>query len=76
MSKFRFLRLVIVVACALVVTEAAAKVYRAGLAGGFINSYDGNSYHTTSIPDIGYFSGPIAGLEKSSNVSRVCHFSF
>ena len=42
-----------VVAAAL---SAQATVYRAGLKGGFINSYDGNNYTTVTIPDTGVFA--------------------
>ena len=33
--------------------SANAAVHRAGLKGGFINSYDGNNYTTATIADIG-----------------------
>ena len=48
---------------------AQATVYRAGLKGGFINSYNGDTYTTATIADIGVFTGPIAGTNRSSNVS-------
>ncbi len=39
---------------------AQAKVYRAGLKGGYITTYDGGKYHTVEIPDIGVFSNVLA----------------
>ena len=48
---------------------AQATFYRAGLKGGFINSYDANNYTTASIADIGVFRGPIAATNRSSGVS-------
>ncbi len=44
---------------------AQATVYRAGLKGGFINSYDGNNYTTVSIPDTGVFASVEAGGVKA-----------
>lgn len=52
-----------VVAAAL---AAQATVYRAGLKGGFINSYDGNNYTTVTIPDTGVFASVEAGGVKAS----------
>ena len=43
-----------------------ATVYRAGLKGGFINSYDGNNYTTVTIPDTGVFASVEAGGVKAS----------
>lgn len=45
---------------------AQATVYRAGLKGGFINSYDGNNYTTATIPDTGVFASVEAGGVKAS----------
>ena len=45
---------------------AQATVYRAGLKGGFINSYDGNNYTTVTIPDTGVFASVEAGGVKAS----------
>ena len=51
---------------------ASAAVYRAGLAGGFINSYDANKYTSVAIDDLSdAFMGPIAATAKvSSNGSK------
>ena len=50
---------------------AQATVYRAGLKGGFINSYDGNSYTTVAIADTGVFASVEAGgVKASSNGSK------
>ena len=50
---------------------AQATVYRAGLKGGFINSYDGNNYTTVAIPDVGVFASVEAGgVKASSNGSK------
>ena len=50
---------------------AQAAVYRAGLKGGFINSYDGNNYTTAAIADIGVFASVEAGgVKASSNGSK------
>jgi hypothetical protein len=46
--------------------SASAVVYRAGLKGGFINSYDGNNYTTVTIPDTGVFASVEAGGVKAS----------
>lgn len=46
--------------------SAQATVYRAGLKGGFINSYDGNNYTTVTIPDTGVFASVEAGGVKAS----------
>jgi hypothetical protein len=43
-----------------------ATVYRAGLKGGFINSYDGNNYTTVTIPDTGVLASVEAGGVKAS----------
>ena len=59
-----------VVAMALTISANAA-VHRAGLKGGFINSYDGNNYTTATIADIGVFASVEAGGVKSgSNGSK------
>ena len=49
---------------------AQATIYRAGLKGGFINSYDGNNYTTVSIADIGVFASVEAGSVKASSNSN------
>ena len=50
---------------------AQATVYRAGLKGGFINSYDGNNYATVAIADTGVFASVEAGgVKASSNGSK------
>lgn len=50
---------------------ASAAVQRAGLKGGFINSYDGNNYTTAAIADIGVFASVEAGgVKASSNGSK------
>ena len=46
---------------------AQAAVHRAGLKGGFINSYDGNNYTTASIADTGVFASVEAGGVKASS---------
>lgn len=48
---------------------ASATVYRAGLAGGYINSYDSGKYQSVDIPDIGIFDGPEAGKIKGGNTN-------
>ena len=55
-----------VVALALTFSATAA-VHRAGLKGGFINSYDGNNYTTATIADIGVFTSVEAGGVKSAS---------
>lgn len=52
---------------ATVALTAQATVYRAGLKGGFINSYDANNYTTASIADIGVFASVEAGGVKSAS---------
>ncbi len=50
---------------------AQATVYRAGLKGGFINSFDANNYTTVAIPDTGVFASVEAGgVKASSNGSK------
>ena len=49
---------------------AHATVYRAGLQGGFINSYDSGKYNTVSIPDIGVFGSVEAGSVKANSNSN------
>lgn len=51
---------------------ASAAVYRPGLKGGFVNSYDGGKYTTVTIEDLpDAFLSPIAGsLKASSNGSK------
>ena len=49
------------------VFTAQAAVHRAGLKGGFINSYDGNNYTTAAIADIGVFASVEAGGVKASS---------
>ena len=51
--------------------SAQATVYRAGLKGGFINSYDGNNYTTVTIPDTGVFASVEAGAMTTSSGSEV-----
>ena len=46
---------------AFVAGTASATVYRAGLAGGYLNEYNGDNFHTVTVPDIGFFNGPEAG---------------
>ncbi|MBQ6924498.1 MAG: hypothetical protein IJQ73_07650 [Kiritimatiellae bacterium] len=46
---------------------AQAAVHRAGLKGGFINSYDGNNYTTASIADTGVFASVEAGGVKAGS---------
>lgn len=56
---------------AAVALTAQATVYRAGLKGGFINSYDGNNYTTAAIADIGVFASVEAGgVKAGSNSSK------
>ena len=51
--------------------SAQATVYRAGLKGGFINSFDANNYTTVAIPDTGVFASVEAGgVKASSNGSK------
>ena len=47
--------------------SASAVVYRAGLKGGFINSYDGKNYTTVTIPDTGVFASVEAGGVKAGS---------
>lgn len=54
------------IAVVAVALAAQATVYRAGLKGGFINSYDGNNYTTVTIPDTGVFASVEAGGVKAS----------
>ncbi len=51
---------VVLMACAV-----HAKVYRAGLKGGYVNSFDQNNYHKVEIPDIGVFKGIEAASLKA-----------
>ena len=46
-----------------------ATVYRAGLKGGYVNSYDNGKYHSQSIEAVGVFNGPIAGTNSSNGVT-------
>ncbi len=54
---------------ATVAFSAHATVYRAGLKGGFVNTWSSGDYHTRTIDPIGVFNGPIAGTNSSNNVS-------
>ena len=66
--KRTFASLLLVLAA---VFTAQAAVQRAGLKGGFINSYDGNNYTTAAIADIGVFASVEAGgVKASSNGSK------
>ena len=63
----------LVAGVAFVAGTASATVYRAGLAGGYINSYDSGKYTTAEIPDIGVFNGPAAARESSNGDSKTSY---
>ena len=50
-----------------------AAVYRAGLKGGYVNTYDTGKYHSQAIDAIGVFNGPVAGTNSSSSVSKTTY---
>lgn len=62
----RFLYAIIAVSATLAVE---ATVYRAGLKGGYVNSYDSGKYHSQSIETVGVFNGPVAGINSSTGVN-------
>ena len=62
----RFLYAIMAVSSTLAVE---ATVYRAGLKGGYVNSYDSGKYHSQSIEAVGVFNGPVAGTNSSNGVN-------
>ena len=62
----RFLYAIMAVSATLAVE---ATVYRAGLKGGYVNSYDSGKYHSQPIEAVGVFNGPVAGTNSSNGVN-------
>ena len=63
----------LVAGVAFVAGTASATVYRAGLAGGYVNSFDGGKYYNQEIADIGFFNGPVAGTNSSNGVTATTY---
>ena len=67
MNAKSIVRSLLVAGTAIACSTLSATVYRPGLAGGYLNSYDSGSYQSVAIPDIGIFDGPEAGRIKGGN---------